>query len=188
MTSAWWRCINGCGISFVSELRVVDMTPFYRMGDVLSFGPLGQNLSQFQTNCALAHTQRGVPELWKPPARLNYPKPFGCGYAALSPFVVDGPGPASLRGQRRADYLRVVSRIDAAIGKSGMRPDDGTTGVAVARFEQVGAADFLVFLRAQLRDDEVAFFIEQEITVCVLHDESIAPALGLAGGGLECFP
>ena len=36
-----------------------------------------------KVNCALAHTQRGVPELWKPPARLNYPKPFGCGYAAL---------------------------------------------------------------------------------------------------------
>ena len=52
----------------------------------------------------------------------------------------------------------------------------------------MGAADFLIFLRRQLRDDEVAFFIEEKGALAVLHNERVAPPLGFARGRFERFP
>src|SRR5437762_2449259 len=69
-----------------------------------------------------------------------------------------------------------------------MRPDHGATSISVGRFEQMGAADFFVFLRGESGDDQIALFIEQEVAVAVFHNERVAPTLGFAGGWLERFP
>src|SRR5262245_3276541 len=69
-----------------------------------------------------------------------------------------------------------------------MRPDDAAAGIAVVRLEKACAAEFLVFLRAELRNDEVALFAEDKAAVALLDDKGVAPALGLAAGRREGFP
>src|SRR5260370_26482624 len=52
------------------------------------------------------------------------------------------------------------------------------------------AADFLIAARTELRDDQVAIFIEQEKAVPVFDDEGVGPAHFLAAGcrGVQRFP
>src|SRR5208337_5176168 len=57
------------------------------------------------------------------------------------------PRPAETLSSARqvhADDLFVIARIDMPVGKRRMRPDHGPAAVLVRRFEQVGAAEFLV--------------------------------------------
>src|SRR5690349_24648635 len=96
--------------------------------------------------------------------------------------------PASFRRQRDADDLLVVAGVDGFVREGGMRPDDGPAGIAVDRIDQVRAAEFLVFLGRELRDDEVALLAEDEAAVAVFDHEGVAPALGLAAGRHEGFP
>ena len=75
------------------------------------------------------------------------------------------------------------------LAKAGCDQTTGRPQSLVGGLEQVGAADFLVAARAELGDDQVALFVEEEEAVAVLHDERIGPADGFAGGGgLEGFP
>lgn len=69
-----------------------------------------------------------------------------------------------------------------------MRPDDGAAGIAIDGIEQVRATQFVIFLRTEFRDDEVALFAEDETAITALDDEGVAPALGLAAGGRKGFP
>ena len=41
-----------------------------------------------------------------------------------------------------------------------MRPHHEPAGIAIRRFQQFGAADLLVFLRSEFRDDEFALVVE----------------------------
>src|SRR6185503_15931919 len=59
----------------------------------------------------------------------------------------------SIGRQRHADDFLIVSRVDAFIRESRVRPNDRATGITVDRIEQMRAAQFLVFLRAEFRND-----------------------------------
>ena len=52
----------------------------------------------------------------------------------------------------------------------------------------MGAAEFVITLRREARDEQVALLIEDEIAVGVFHEEGVAPADFLAAGRGECFP
>src|ERR1044071_2593058 len=76
-----------------------------------------------------------------------------------------------------------------AIGEGGMGPDDQSPGVPIRWVEQMSAADFIVTLGREPGDNEISLLIEQEESVAVLYDESVAPADGFAiGRGFERFP
>ena len=51
------------------------------------------------------------------------------------------------RREGHADDLMIVARVDGLVRERGMRPDDGSAGVAVVRINQMRTADLLVFLR-----------------------------------------
>lgn len=71
-----------------------------------------------------------------------------------------------------------------------MGPDDVAAGGGVGGVEDVGAADFFVTFGAELCDDEVAFFVEEEEAVAVFYDEGIGPThfFFVVGGDFHGFP
>src|SRR5262249_50386199 len=97
-----------------------------------------------------------------------------------------------------ADDLLIIPRVHAAIRERGVRPYHGAAGVAVCRFQDVGAVDLVVALRCEPRDDQVAFLVEDEpapagltlraIRGNVRDEERVAPAHFLAAGGGEGLP
>src|ERR1041384_3105123 len=104
---------------------------------------------------------------------------------------------AGQRIQRRSARLRevgtnelfVIAGVEAAVRESGMRPDDEPATIFVGRFEEVGAAELFIALRAEVGNDEIAEFVEEEKPITVLDDKGVSPADPLAGGGgLERFP
>src|SRR5438045_1937958 len=69
-----------------------------------------------------------------------------------------------------------------------MRPDDRPAKGGAGRLEQVRPANLLVTLGAQLGDDQVAQFIENEEAVAVLDQERIGRADLLPLVRLEALP
>ena len=57
-----------------------------------------------------------------------------------------------------------------------MRPDGHAAGFGSGGFDELGAADFLVTLRSELRDDEFALLIGEEDPVAVGDEEGVPPA------------
>src|SRR5262249_7084664 len=98
-----------------------------------------------------------------------------------------------LGGERDTDNLLIVADEHALVGECGMYPDYGAHPVCARRhlvrwFDHMRPADLVVALRRQLGDDEIAFLIEDEESIALWDQEGIAPALFLAGRGLERFP
>src|SRR5262245_42428115 len=69
-----------------------------------------------------------------------------------------------------------------------MRPDDRAARISVVGFDAMGAAEFFVLVRREVRDDEVALFAEEKAALALLHHEGVAPARRLAAGWRERFP
>src|SRR5436190_20690912 len=68
----------------------------------------------------------------------------------------------SVSRQRDTNDFLIVAGIDGFVREGGVRPDDGPARIAVDGIEQVRAADFLIFFRAEFRDDKVALFAEDK--------------------------
>ena len=69
-----------------------------------------------------------------------------------------------------------------------MAPNQLAAAGGVGGGDKVGAADFIVALRAELGDDEVALLVVDEKPVAMLNEEGVSPAaLGLGDGG-KGFP
>src|SRR5258708_2294416 len=62
-------------------------------------------------------------------------------------------------GEGDADEVLAVVHVGAAIGEGGMAPQHVASARAFDRGQQPGAADFLVVLRVELREDEFALII-----------------------------
>ena len=61
----------------------------------------------------------------------------------------------------------------------GALSDQGTDFTSLGgtgRFEQMSSTQFLVFLRSQLRDDQIPFLAEEEVAVFMLYDKRRSPA------------
>src|SRR5262249_54752539 len=87
------------------------------------------------------------------------------------------------------DQLFVIPRKYAAIREGWMGPDYRPAAVLVRRLEQVRPADFFVGTRAELRDDQVSFFVEQKKTAAVFDNERVRPTHRFtARCRCECFP
>src|SRR5438552_15105412 len=71
--------------------------------------------------------------------------------------------------------LFIIARINVAVRERRMRPDHIAPCGRIGRFEQVGAADFLLTARSEPGYDQVAFFVEKKKSVAVFHDECVGP-------------
>ncbi|MDB6123220.1 MAG: hypothetical protein JWQ71_2213 [Pedosphaera sp.] len=93
-------------------------------------------------------------------------------------------------GEVDADDFVVVAGVEGVVGVGGVGPEDVTAGGGAGGFEDVGAADFFVTFGTKFRDDEVAFFVEEEKAVGVFDEEGVGPAhfFFVVGGGFEGFP
>src|SRR5262245_40815108 len=69
-----------------------------------------------------------------------------------------------------------------------MRPDDIAPRRLVGRLQYLRAANLVVALWRQTRDDEVALLVKNEIAILVRDQERVRPASLLAAGSLERFP
>lgn len=95
-----------------------------------------------------------------------------------------------VRTQIRADDFFVIAHVNPFVRERRMRPNNVSTGHRVGRLEEINSAQFLVALRRELRDDQIAFFIGEKEAICVLDDEGVRPAVGStpdAAGGSGCF-
>jgi hypothetical protein len=93
-------------------------------------------------------------------------------------------------GQIHADDLVVIARVQPAVGKGGMRPDDRAAGIVIVRLNNVRAADLLVAFGRQPGDDQITLLVEEEEAVLILDNEGIGPArfLAVGGGWRQGFP
>src|SRR5262245_25773912 len=95
----------------------------------------------------------------------------------------------SVGGERRADDLLVVARVDVPVGVGGIQPADVHQLPPVlrrrSRLDQVGAADLLVALRTRLDDDQLAAIVVDEQAVAVADDDARRPARLLLGDRLR---
>src|SRR5581483_2497884 len=69
------------------------------------------------------------------------------------------------------DFL-IVAGKDAAIGVGGMAPDDGPAETDADGIEELGAADFVVFLGRESGNHQIAVLAKNEEAITVLGDES----------------
>src|SRR6516165_395911 len=81
-----------------------------------------------------------------------------------------------LRRHRNAHNFPVVACIAAAIGKCGMRPDHTPSRHRIGGLENIGPADFLVFLWRQASNDQIASLVEEENPVPLGNQKGVAPA------------
>src|ERR1700674_660413 len=106
-------------------------------------------------------------------------------------FMIASGMSAAVGGQRGADDLLVVARVDVPVGVRGMRPVhlDELAPVSGRRggHEQVRPADLLVAVRAGLHDDQLAPVVVDEQPVAVADDETLGPTRPLLGHRLR-FP
>src|ERR1051325_1538807 len=121
----------------------------------------------------------------------QYPSRAGsaCRISLTQPRRPGGPALRPL-GQRCADDLLVVADKDAFVREGGMAPDDRAAKTVAGRVQQMGAADLFIGFGAELRDDEVSGFAENEVAIAVLHQERRARAKGPLASGrrFESFP
>src|SRR5258708_4897186 len=93
----------------------------------------------------------------------------GCRRCALPPHSTG----LLVGAQVRPDEFFVVTGVDVAVGKGWMRPDDVATGRGIRRFKEMSAADLGVAFGGELGDDQIAFFVFDEVAVSVFHQ--VAP-------------
>src|SRR5438270_636173 len=83
-------------------------------------------------------------------------------------------GNRSTSGTRRrgADQLFIIPGEDVAIGEGRVGPDHAAAlgELAAGRLDELGAADLLVPLRRQARDDQLPPLVEHPGPVLVLHE------------------
>ena len=78
--------------------------------------------------------------------------------------------------QRNGNNLFIISRDDAAVGVCRMGPVHRAQFAAVPRIasglDELGAADFPITLRGELRDDQFAPIVIDEVAVALAYDEA----------------
>lgn len=96
----------------------------------------------------------------------------------------------SLFRQARTHNFLVIPHINTLVRISRMGPYHGPAKGFVRAIDQMCPAQFLILLRREPRDDEVARFAEEKIAVLISRDEGIAVrfATVAAGRRLKGFP
>lgn len=94
-----------------------------------------------------------------------------------------------LLSQGSAHDFLIVAGVDGFVGEGGVGPDDVAAGGGVGGLEEMGAADFVVTAWREASDDEIAFFVWEEIAITIFDKEGVRPAdFFAARRGLERFP
>ena len=79
----------------------------------------------------------------------------------------------------------VVAEVDATVGEGGVRPDEGALAHAMGRLNELCAADLLVALGAEPRDDQLTKIVREKIPVAMSDSEHICPT-GRPFAGSRC--
>src|SRR2546428_3959798 len=97
----------------------------------------------------------------------------------------------AVRGERIANNLLVVARVDVRVGVRRMYPVDVRQLAPVfgrrGRLDHLRAADLLVPFRTEPRDHELAAIVVDEVAVALTDDETRDPTPSLPGDVLR-FP
>ena len=78
------------------------------------------------------------------------------------------------RGEGDADEFVSVVHVGAPIDEGGMAPEHIATACVFNRGQQLSAADFLVALRTELREDEFTLVVPHPVTARLFDDEDLA--------------
>src|SRR5262249_48127893 len=86
-----------------------------------------------------------------------------------------GRGQSLISSQGRTDQFPIVAREHVFIGVSRVSPSDGTLGAkACGRFDQQTAAEFVISLGCQPRQNQVTRMVEEEHPIAVRRHMSVA--------------